>query len=41
LRSGYGMTWIEQAGVTTPFRTPLFPFQLTGPDKLSGGGQLQ
>ena len=26
LRSGYGLTWIEQAGITTPFTTPLFPF---------------
>ena len=26
LRSGYGMTWTEQAGITTPFTTPLFPF---------------
>lgn len=26
IRSGYGMTWIEQAGITTPFTTPLFPF---------------
>lgn len=26
LRGGYGMTWIEQAGITTPFTTPLFPF---------------
>lgn len=26
LRSGYGMTWIEQAGITTPFTAPLFPF---------------
>ena len=26
LRAGYGMTWIEQAGITTPFTTPLFPF---------------
>ncbi len=26
MRSGYGMTWIEQAGITTPFTTPLFPF---------------
>jgi hypothetical protein len=26
LRSGYGMTWIEQAGITTPFTTPLYPF---------------
>jgi hypothetical protein len=26
LRSGYGLIWIEQAGITTPFTTPLFPF---------------
>jgi hypothetical protein len=26
LRAGYGLTWIEQAGITTPFTTPLFPF---------------
>ena len=26
VRSGYGMTWIEQAGITTPFTTPFFPF---------------
>ncbi|HYP12956.1 MAG TPA: TonB-dependent receptor [Bryobacteraceae bacterium] len=26
LRGGYGITWIEQAGITTPFTTPLFPF---------------
>jgi Carboxypeptidase regulatory-like domain len=26
LRSGYGLTWIEQAGLTTPFTTPFFPF---------------
>jgi len=26
LRSGYSMTWIEQAGITTPFTTPFFPF---------------
>lgn len=26
VRAGYGMTWIEQAGITTPFTTPLFPF---------------
>lgn len=26
IRSGYGLTWIEQAGITTPFTTPLFPF---------------
>ena len=26
VRSGYGITWIEQAGITTPFTTPFFPF---------------
>jgi hypothetical protein len=26
MRAGYGITWIEQAGITTPFTTPLFPF---------------
>jgi hypothetical protein len=26
IRSGYGLTWIEQAGLTTPFTTPFFPF---------------
>lgn len=26
VRAGYGMVWIEQAGITTPFTTPLFPF---------------
>ena len=32
IRSGYGMTWIEQAGITTPFTTPFFPFiQTAGP----------
>jgi hypothetical protein len=25
-RSGYSLTWIEQAGITTPFTTPLFPY---------------
>jgi hypothetical protein len=31
VRSGYSVTWIEQAGITTPFTTPLFPFiQTTG-----------
>ena len=25
VRAGYGVTWIEQAGITTPFTTPLFP----------------
>jgi len=26
LRSGYGLIWIEQAGITTPFTAPQFPF---------------
>src|SRR4030095_16736261 len=26
LRAGYGVVWIEQAGITTPFTTPQFPF---------------
>lgn len=26
IRAGYGLTWIDQAGITTPFTTPLFPF---------------
>ncbi|MBL8178010.1 MAG: TonB-dependent receptor [Bryobacterales bacterium] len=26
MRAAYGLTWIEQAGITTPFTTPLFPF---------------
>jgi hypothetical protein len=26
LRIGYGLVWIEQAGITTPFTTPSFPF---------------
>ena len=25
-RGGYGLTWIEQAGITTPFTAPMFPF---------------
>jgi len=29
LRAGYGVVWIEQAGVTTPFTTPSFPFVQT------------
>jgi len=31
VRSGYGITWIEQAGITTPFTTPFFPYiQIAG-----------
>ena len=26
IRSGYGLVWIEQAGITTPFTVPFFPF---------------
>ena len=29
VRSGYGLVWIEQAGITTPFTTPQFPFLQT------------
>ena len=28
-RAGYGLIWIEQAGITTPFTTPSFPFLQT------------
>jgi hypothetical protein len=28
-RAGYGMIWIEMAGITTPFTTPVFPFLQT------------
>ena len=26
VRAGYGLVWIEMAGITTPFTTPQFPF---------------
>src|SRR5207248_1252031 len=26
IRAGYGLVWIEQAGITTPFTAPMFPF---------------
>ena len=29
LGSGYGLVWIEMAGITTPFTTPTFPFLQT------------
>jgi hypothetical protein len=29
LSAGYGMVWIEMAGITTPFTTPSFPFLQT------------
>ena len=39
VRSGYGMTWIEQAGITTPFTTPLFPFIQTAGPAIAGQHQ--
>ncbi len=29
IRSGYGLVWLEQAGITTPFTLPQFPFLQT------------
>ena len=29
LSTGYALVWIEQAGITTPFTTPVFPFLQT------------
>src|SRR4029077_7754780 len=29
LGAGYGLIWIEMAGITTPFTTPTFPFLQT------------
>lgn len=29
VRAAYGLVWIEQAGITTPFTTPVFPFLQT------------
>ncbi len=29
VRTGYALVWIEQAGITTPFTTPSFPFLQT------------
>jgi hypothetical protein len=26
VRAGYGMVWLEQPGISTPFTTPVFPF---------------
>ena len=28
-RAGYGLVWIDMAGITTPFTTPVFPFLQT------------
>ncbi|MEX2300371.1 MAG: TonB-dependent receptor, partial [Bryobacterales bacterium] len=29
IRAGYGVSWFEMAGITTPFTTPFFPFLQT------------
>ncbi len=29
IRSGYGLVWFEQTGITTPFTLPQFPFVQT------------
>ena len=29
VRAAYGLVWIEQAGITTPFTTPVFPYLQT------------
>src|SRR6201999_384441 len=29
IRSGYGLVWVEQTGITTPFTLPQFPFVQT------------
>jgi hypothetical protein len=43
--SGYGLVWIEMAGITTPFTTPTFPFLQTvterALDTISPAFQLQ
>jgi hypothetical protein len=37
VRAGYGLIWIEQAGITTPFTVPQFPFvQTVGQRSLDG-----
>jgi hypothetical protein len=33
LRAGYGLTWIEMAGITTPFINPQFPFIQTATNR--------
>jgi hypothetical protein len=44
VRGGYGLTWIEQAGITTPFTAPMFPFIRTltqrSPDNVTPAFQL-
>jgi hypothetical protein len=51
IRAGYGLVWIEQAGITTPFTAPMFPFiqtitqtsldNLTPAFRLSAGPTVQ
>ena len=51
VRAGYGVVFIEQAGITTPFTTPFFPFVQTVTQRtlnnlapafqLSNGGSVQ
>ena len=36
-RAGYGLIWIEQAGITTPFTTPAFPFVQTASQRTLDG----
>ena len=36
-RAGYGLVWIEQAGITTPFTTPVFPFLQTVTERTLDG----
>ena len=44
IRSGYGMVWFEQTGITTPFTMPQFPFIQTvgqqSPDNISAAFAL-
>lgn len=37
IRSGYGIIWQEQAGITTPFTIPQFPFIQTVPQRSLDG----
>jgi hypothetical protein len=44
VRSGYGMVWFEQSGITTPFTLPQFPFVQTlgqqSPDNMTAAFTL-
>ena len=39
IRSGYGMVWFEQTGITTPFTLPQFPFDPDGGATIAGQHQ--